>query len=96
MAQSNWDREEGRGEGALCTLRELSSQWTEKVGLEKQVLKQLVDAFMKEAIVVTLCSRQHRMGEVGRGEGGSLLKTVFISSSISYCSQSLCLIRVHL
>lgn len=56
---------QGRGEGALCALRQFSSQWTEEVGLEDQVLNQSIGAVVKEAIVVTLSPGQHRMGESG-------------------------------
>lgn len=85
-------RERGRGSAQF----ESFPHSGQKVGVEKQVLKQFIDVLMKEAIVVTLGPGQHRMGEAGRGEGGSLVKTIFINSSISYCIQSLCLIHVHI
>lgn len=61
MAQSHQDG----GEGALCTLRQFSSQWTEKVGLEDQELSQSIVVAVKEAILVTLSPGQHRIGEAG-------------------------------
>lgn len=81
-------------EGPL-TLRRLSSEWIEKLGLQKLVLNQFINALVKEAIAVVLTSAQHRTGEAGGRERSSLVESIFINSSVSYF-QSLCLIHVRL
>lgn len=93
MAQSSWNRREEGGKGAQCTEKAFLTV-DRKSGARKANARAVL--LVKEAVVVTLSPRQYRMGKAVRGQGDSLVKTIFIKSSIFYCSQSLCLMSERL
>lgn len=89
---SQWPRAAGTGgKGAQCTERALLTV-DRKSGAGKANARAVL--LVKE--VVTLSPRQYRMGKAVRGQGDSLVKTIFIKSSISCCRQSLSLMSVRL
>lgn len=93
MAQSSWDRREEGVKGAQCTERAFLTLDRKSRARKPNTRAVLL---VKETVVVILSPRQYRMGKAVRGQGDSLVKTIFIKSSISYCSQSLCLMSLCL